>query len=126
MISAPAGVQEQLQALRAMYARQLPDKLAGLDATWRAVLAAPGAGEALSTLHRQAHSLAGSGATYGYTLLSNTARALETYLEALIAGGGHPTAQQQSHIATTLVLLQQMAQEPDHRPPGDSLYRATA
>lgn len=70
------------ETLRAQYERMLPGKLAALDGSFAALQEAnPPKRELLETFHRQVHSLTGSGASYGFPELSQTARALELILK---------------------------------------------
>lgn len=80
----------QLKALHDGYATGLPEKVSqirsGLD-----ILRSDWDDELLRTLHRKVHSLTGSGATFGYSEVSDTARKLEQFLKNLIetdAGSG--------------------------------------
>lgn len=74
---APAGQSadfaKQLRLLREGYARQLPDKLAQLEQAFAQHQAEGG----LRQLRHHVHGLAGSGATFGFPVLSETARRLE-------------------------------------------------
>lgn len=75
-MATPPDITHQLATLRELYARQLPDTLAELHAILEAMQRNP-AREPLEIFHRRLHSLSGSGATYGYPRLSETARILE-------------------------------------------------
>lgn len=86
-----AQIQAQLQALREDYAAQLPDKIQQIWETW-AALQNGWSDENLLTLHRMAHGLTGSGATFGFTRLSMAARTLEILLKGLIAESKIPLA----------------------------------
>jgi len=107
------GAQEnllaQLKALHDTYATGLPEKVSqihsGLD-----TLRSGWDDELLRTLHRQVHSLTGSGATFGYAEVSDTARKLEQLLKQLSemnAGSGHVWVQQ---IEPLLSALEQASQ----------------
>lgn len=78
------NIAEQLQALRVRYAQQLPNKLDELEQSLAQLLAHPSDEETLVTFHRQAHTLTGSGATYGFPSLSQCARELEICLKACL------------------------------------------
>lgn len=99
----------QLKALHDTYATGLPEKVSqihsGLD-----TLRSGWDDELLRTLHRQVHSLTGSGATFGYAEVSDTARKLEQLLKQLSemnAGPGHVWVQQ---IEPLLSALEQASQ----------------
>lgn len=80
-------MQEQLQALRAAYAAQLPDKIRQLEEAW-AALQLTWNDEDFKAMHRMVHGLTGSGATFGFAMLSEAARTLEIFMKGLIAEGG--------------------------------------
>lgn len=86
-----ARMQAQLQALRDSYAAQLPEKIQQIWETWSA-LQNGWSDEYLLALHRMAHGLTGSGATFGFTRLSVAARTLEIFLKGLIAESKVPLA----------------------------------
>ncbi len=77
---------DQLAALRARYAEDLPVKIAQIRSGLSALQQSWDA-ENLRTLHRQAHSLTGSGATFGYMDVSATARKLEQCFKTCIESG---------------------------------------
>lgn len=74
----------QLTALRAHYLAQLPSKMDELEHNLAHLIQRPDDVEVLTVFHRQAHSLTGSGATYGFTRLSQCARELEHYLKSCL------------------------------------------
>jgi diguanylate cyclase (GGDEF)-like protein len=78
-----ANIQDQLKALRDAYAQQLPERIQQLENTCNRLLEHPEDVEAFKSLIQQAHGLAGSGATFGFSALSDTARTLEIYLKSL-------------------------------------------
>ena len=111
MADASAAILAQLQVLRERYAAELPDKLlhlrTGLDqlrVNWD--------NEQLQTLHRQAHSLTGSGATFGYNDISDAARKLEQLLKTLLDSAAKPESIQLKKIATLLTKLEQAERIP--------------
>lgn len=109
------ALQEQLRLLSAGYAEKLPGKLVQILALWRAVrdddalLWPP---ETLSNLHRLVHSLAGSGATFGFAEVSRHARRAEVVLKPLAVRGTAPDATQRREIEAALLDLERVAGEP--------------
>ena len=86
--SSSRGFNEQFEILRRAYGDRLEEKINGIEATWQRYLEmAPGAEKraALTTLHRLTHSLAGSGATFGFPLVSQFARRAEVVLKEIVA-----------------------------------------
>jgi hypothetical protein len=70
------------QELRARFIERLVRRMAAIRESW-AVMQTGGdaSGAARSTLFHEIHSLSGSGATFGYTALSDVARALEPHVD---------------------------------------------
>ncbi len=76
----------ELAELNRQYAAALPERLALLDAAWKAVR--NGERSALEDLLKEAHYLAGSGSTFGQPAVSEAAGALELFLWPLVKGQG--------------------------------------
>ena len=72
-----ADFQVALIALRDEYQSNLPAKIQQLEELWRGLCEDAWDVEAFHLFTRLAHSLAGSGATYGFVQVSQAARALE-------------------------------------------------
>ncbi|QTD47563.1 response regulator [Sulfidibacter corallicola] len=75
-------LEEKLDSLRREYERLLPRKVKQIGETWD-LLRESGDPGTLSLLYRLVHSLAGSGATFGFTRLSQCAKEVEASLLAL-------------------------------------------
>lgn len=82
MPKSKSDIQEQLKALYRDYARRLPDKLKEISSTWEQLRASKWDLNLLKQLHRQAHTLAGSGTTFGFPKVSEAARTLEQTLKS--------------------------------------------
>jgi diguanylate cyclase (GGDEF)-like protein len=115
MTVSPESLQHKLAELRRSYAEQLPAKLSQINETWRNLSAATAVDEALlPDLYRQVHSLTGSGATFGFTALSNAARELEALLKSTQSGPAFAlTPPLASQISEKLAALLAAAQQPD-------------
>ncbi|MBG6070392.1 Hpt domain-containing protein [Polaromonas sp. CG_23.6] len=100
--SFPAFVELQ----RADYRAALPQRLAQIELLWHQVLNGDSAVEALTTLERCAHSLAGSGATFGFAGVGNAARDLERTITTLLDTACALTVGTQSQISQAIELLQ--------------------
>ncbi|MDP1567126.1 MAG: Hpt domain-containing protein [Polaromonas sp.] len=107
--------QEQFQAFlalqRAEYQQALPEKLAQLQALWRAIdpdAATPAtpATPAMDELERQAHTLAGTAGTMGFREVGLAAKSLEGLLAQAGEGGTVLTPVQRSEISLALAALQ--------------------
>jgi diguanylate cyclase (GGDEF)-like protein len=84
------ALQAQLDVLREAYAAKLDDKISQICTDWNAFLSTEAGdekNEALETLHRLTHTLAGSGATFGFPAVSAAARRAETVLKSLVNDG---------------------------------------
>ncbi|MHB8667396.1 MAG: Hpt domain-containing protein [Burkholderiales bacterium] len=95
--------------LRADYARELPATIAQMDDLWRGLIAATIPWSRLGDLTRMAHSIAGSGKTFGLPGASSAARALESFLEQIGGNGGPPGSPEQARMAALLAELRQAA-----------------
>ena len=87
-LSPSRGFDEQFEMLRRAYGDRLHEKVSAIEATWHHYLALPAGEEkikSLATLHRITHSLAGSGATFGFPLVSQFARRAEMVLKNMVA-----------------------------------------
>lgn len=80
----PNSPEEQLEALRQTYASQLSAKLRLIEETCEKLFKERDDKDALKKLHYLAHSLAGSGATFGFSSLSRTGSALENFVSDII------------------------------------------
>ncbi len=108
-----AKVQEQLQAMRALYAAQLPDKIRQIEETWEG-LQQDWNDEDFKAMHRLVHGLTGSGATFGFSMLSEAARSLEILVKGLIAkGDGAPDDGQRSRLALCIEALGEASRNAD-------------
>lgn len=103
MTSINTDIAQRLQLLQNEFARQLPGKLEQLDSTWKMIEA--GDVSQLPKLHQYAHSLTGSGATFGFIKLSQASRSLEQVLQTLLDSGADYTEDQRLNISS---LLQQV------------------
>ena len=76
----------QLAAMREEYARQLGERLRELRELLGRLERESWADDTLQTLHRRAHSLSGSAATFGLAAVSDAARGLEGILREAVEG----------------------------------------
>jgi HPt (histidine-containing phosphotransfer) domain-containing protein len=93
MTPTPSSFSAFLEAQCADYRSSLPQRLDQIEVLWRQVL--NGDASALVSLERCAHSLAGTGAMFGFAALGDAARVLEQAVSPLL-GATHaltPTAQ---------------------------------
>ena len=95
-----------LELQRADYRRALPQQLAQIELLWNQVLNHESAAQALATLERCAHSLAGSGATFGFAGVGSAARELELAVTPRLDMACALTAGARSDINLAIKLLQ--------------------
>jgi len=72
-----SDIEQKLTSLQAEFKRTLPDKVANIEQLWDSLLAGNANDSAIIDCHRMAHSLVGSGATFGATIISKVSRELE-------------------------------------------------
>ena len=118
---AEATIEEQLRAVRQVYARDLPHKIRAIEATWNRLLQGKWDLEVFKTLHRMTHSLAGSGASFGFAAVSDVARILERLAKSIVETAAPPTGAQQSQITSYLEALKWTATEENQNIPVNKL-----
>ena len=108
--------EDKFAVLRRAYGARLEVKIAAIEAAWAHYLEAPVGtekAEALVVSHRLTHSLAGSGATFGFPLISQYARRAEIQLKAILqtletgAGENAPGDEQRAEIEAAYAQLRQ-------------------
>ncbi|MDH5656431.1 MAG: response regulator, partial [Spirochaetia bacterium] len=110
-----SDISAQLASLQELFRKQLPEKIAMLESPWKAYLDNNlNQLEMLKSLHRSAHTLAGSGGTFGAYDISKKARELEillkSYLDQTPAETEHSlNKESQNEIQTLIQNLKQTA-----------------
>lgn len=104
---------EKLQVQRQAFATALPQKINKIELGWSLLsrnLLSKGDWQeyALRNLHRMAHSLAGSGGTFGLPLVGDAARELEIVLLSLVKSKKKATPEQSKEIQKFLDNLRQV------------------
>jgi HPt (histidine-containing phosphotransfer) domain-containing protein len=95
--------------LSADYAAQLPGTVAQMEELWRRIVAAELPLLRLSELLRTAHSISGSGATFGLPGASEAAGEFELLMERLIESGQPPGPGEQVTASALLAAIRQAA-----------------
>lgn len=98
-----------IASLHADYAAQLPATVAQMEDLWRRLVASEIPPSKLAELARMAHSITGSGATFGIPQASRAARELELFLEKFNISGALPGAADQASVAALLAALKRAA-----------------
>lgn len=96
---------ERMRALTVQFHQELPVRLDTLRQLW-AQLSLRWNAENLENLHRNAHHLAGTGATFGYGDLTTRARALDRHLKILMQKQDAPELSLQQEIHARLIELE--------------------
>ncbi|MCS7002947.1 MAG: Hpt domain-containing protein [Dehalococcoidia bacterium] len=94
-------VTQRLRNLRAQYLRDLPERVAELERLWREEKHSPGS---WAPFRLAVHRLAGSGALFGCSRISETAYALDRRLDAVEAERWSPAAIEQLHSLYTALI----------------------
>ena len=96
---------ERLKVLEERFAGQFPDRTGEIQSLWQQIESDDSDRKALETLYRLVHGLAGSGATFGFPLLSEAARQCELVLLAGIDTGNLPLDEARSQVSSVLAAL---------------------
>jgi HPt (histidine-containing phosphotransfer) domain-containing protein len=98
-------LETRLAEIKRAYVAELPTKAADLEAVWRRVQTQDWQPAPVQELHRMAHSLAGSGATFGFAALSRSARTLEISVASLAHSETADVAAARAEIPLLVVAL---------------------
>ena len=104
-------VAKKLAALHIEFKSRLPDKISDIQKLWDLLRNGEATKDSLASLHRIAHSLVGSGGTFGAVVISEVARKLEQVFKSLLSESEIPVplpADLQQNIDT---LLDQLIEE---------------
>jgi len=74
--------QEKFRLLQQQYAAKLPEKIAALERAWQAVNENPADTPEYQNLLRGLHTLAGSGGSYGFAVITSLCREIEAALKS--------------------------------------------
>jgi diguanylate cyclase (GGDEF)-like protein len=124
----PAGAHERFTNLRARYTARIQEKIEQIETTWHGLTRGAWDDEAAQTLQRMSHNLVGSGATFGFPMISERARALDVQLKAAIERAVPPATEQRVQIDLCIVALKQAYHEIHtsapavYRPPASARY----
>ena len=76
------NTQEKLRQLQQQYVAKLPEKIAALEQAWQAVNQHPADTTQYQNLIRGFHTLAGSGGSYGFPVITALCREIEDTLKS--------------------------------------------
>ncbi|MDO6822978.1 response regulator [Marinobacter sp. 1_MG-2023] len=123
---ADASPRQKLQELRGKYVAGLPDRLAELNDSWSHLQHVSWNQKSLTFMSQCAHKLSGSGATFEFPDITNTARVLEEQLQTVLTKPDATPAERQE-IDSALKALERAivrATNTDlrHEPDGSELH----
>lgn len=101
-----SGIAAELEALQKTYAIELPNKVDEISGYWKTLNEQGWDDTIAAEMHRKTHSLAGSGASFGFPVVSQCARELEIELKAITEYGAIPDSNKHSLIEIRLQGLQ--------------------
>jgi diguanylate cyclase (GGDEF)-like protein len=96
---------KKFETLRELYRQELPSRLEAIANNWQTLQTAHADTDVLKELHRQVHSLTGSGHSFGYSTLSDAARGIEHTLARLLDGSATFDADLTGQISRQLAEL---------------------
>jgi chemotaxis protein histidine kinase CheA len=108
------SVQDQLDQLRQAYVGGLSTRIAQLTSLWNTLSPEAWDTGAIETMVQSIHKLAGSGATFGFTSLSNTAHTIERYLRDIQERNAPPTPEEYAQISALVDVIRMVAHDPAH------------
>ncbi len=114
---------DKLKLLREKYATNLPGELQKLDEKWKEFNDNSSDINILRTLYANFHKLAGSGATFGFSSLSNIARSLENLVRQNVE---KETSLERGQFAQVNILLESLREAATHPERVDSVMAASA
>jgi diguanylate cyclase (GGDEF)-like protein len=113
MFASNNDIQAKLSVLRDAYAEQLPAKIEEIESYRQKCISGNNdAGEAIIVLHRLLHSLAGSGATFGFPELGQQARNIEQMLKMWMNNEVEPDDEELDNLSALLNQLSELAVSP--------------
>lgn len=106
------SVNEQLNVLQKEYAGQIPGKIQQIKTIWEELTRGEWDRESFKNMHLIAHSLSGSGKTFGFKNLSEAAHNLELLLKQICESDVLPAAGQKEQINKMLNALENIIIDP--------------
>ena len=117
---AEASPGQKFQELRTRYIAGLPDRMGKLGDSWNRLLYVSWNPKALEFMYQSAHKLTGSGATFQFPEISNTARILEEQLQVLLAKSD-ATSTERQQIENSLKALERAIEEASRAGPNNEM-----
>lgn len=96
------SLEARLKALRNNYGKQLPDKIAEVNALWSSLMNEKWDWAVAKDFHRYVHTLAGSAPTFGFIELGQNARSIEKIVKHWAAENQRPGKDECDKVTTML------------------------
>ena len=106
------AIRVQFETLYQSYIAEMPRKITRAREIWAQLSSDDWDDDSWQALHRLIHSLAGSGAIYGFPMMGAAARALDIQLKAVVQEARAPGQRQKQELAALLDLIALAAQVP--------------
>ena len=103
---------DRVKALRNSYHHRLLDRIRQIESDWERVRDGEHGHEALISLHRLAHSLAGSAVTFGFDDIGKAANSLEAICIRLLAEYDESAADLPDKISPLIEQIKELANRP--------------
>jgi len=104
-------IEDKLSALRKSYLRQLPAKIKEIEENFALIKENAENEVVLKNMHRTAHSIAGTGASFGYKSIGKTAKTLEAILKTVIEEKAEMNDKILSQINSNIVALYDLVKQ---------------
>ena len=101
-------IEKQLAALQAEFKRTLPEKVRNIEQSWNLILADKATDSTLTDCYRMAHTLVGTGGTFGAIVITTVSRELEQNIKPLLEEN-HPSSATKKQITDLILKLKDVA-----------------
>lgn len=112
MSDKPVSLSDKVSRLRNMFVEQLPERLADARKSYEALRADHNNREMATSLHRNLHSIHGTGASFGFLEISALAKSGEKLITAIMEDAAAATPENWRQLADSLVAMEKMIETP--------------
>lgn len=105
------NIEDRLAALRKSYLAALPEKIAHIKRLWQMAMEDAGMDGSLQTMQHAAHTLSGSGATFGVGSISSLARSIDDLLLQYLEQQQFPGDEDRERISNIVHRLEQACRQ---------------
>ena len=111
MKPADKGLHEKLAEIKTQYIEQLPERISRIASDWKQCTENGYEEDCLRNLFRMAHSLKGSGATFGFENISMLATRLDNAFSELVDSGSKPSEERARQVGQFIIELDNIVEE---------------